>query len=103
MNTVELGFLVVLISPLALLVGWRTWVHAQRYREGRGTGWQGVIEAGAVGAGIALWILAAPIVMHPAQAPPYVIFYGGAALILGLLIGLVLRMTAILVLRATSN
>jgi hypothetical protein len=102
-NVLQMGVFLVLISPLALLAGWRTWVHARRYREGSGTGWQGVIEAGAVGVAIAFWILAGPIAMHPVQAPPYVMFYGGAALILGLIIGLVLRMTAILVLKLQGS
>jgi hypothetical protein len=95
----QIGFVVALFVPLALLAGWRTWVHARRYRERQGTGWQGVAEAGALGIILALAVLAHGILSRPADALPYVVFYGGAALILGLAIGVVLRMTALLVLR----
>ena len=70
---------------------------------GGGNGWQGVLEAGAAGFVIALWVLAPGIAMQPTKAPPYVIFYGGAALILGLAIGVVLRMAAMLVLKRQSH
>ena len=92
----------VAIVPVALLAGWRTWVHASRYREGKGTGWQGVVEAGGLGLTLALVVLARGIVTRPADAPPYVIFYGGVALILGLAIGLFLRVTALTVLKFAS-
>ena len=102
-NLMQLGALIVLISPLALVAAWRTWVHAARYRSGGGNGWQGVLEAGAAGFVIALWVLAPGIAMQPTKAPPYVIVYGGAALILGLAIGVVLRMAAMLVLKRQSH
>src|SRR5213592_2665097 len=90
------------IVPVALLAGWRTWVHASRFRDGKGTGWQGVVEAGGLGLTLALVVLARGIVTRPAEAPPYVIFYSGVALILGLAIGLILRVTALTVLKFAS-
>ena len=48
---------------------------------------------------LALLYLAPGIVRRPAEAPPYVIAYGGAALLLGVVVGLFLRTTAILVLK----
>ena len=48
---------------------------------------------------LALLYLAPGIVTRPAEAPPYVIAYGGAALLLGVVVGLFLRTTAILVLK----
>ncbi len=57
------------------------------------------LEAGLCGLGTALLYLAPGIVTRPMEAPPYVIVYGGAALILGLLVGLFLRAAAVLVLR----
>jgi len=90
---------VIPFAPFALIVGWRTWVHAKRYLEGQGTGWQGVAEGGAVGFVFALIILRGGIVTRPAEAPPYVVAYGGLALIVGLAIGVVLRLTGILVLK----
>lgn len=90
---------VVVFIPFAGLAGWRTWVHARRYRSGEGTGWQGVLEAGALGFLIALSALSVGIVTHPVQAVPYVIVYGGAAFVIGLLLGVVLRGAAIVTLK----
>jgi hypothetical protein len=90
---------VIPFVPFALIVGWRTWVHAKRYRQGQGTGWQGVAEGGAIGFVFALIILRIGIVTRPAEAPPYVLVYGGLAVIVGLAIGVVLRLTGILVLK----
>ena len=59
----------------------------------------GVAEAGASGLILALLYLAPGIVTRPAEAPPYVIAYGGGALLLGVAVGLFLRTTAILVLK----
>jgi len=95
----DLAAYLVAIVPVALLAGWRTWVHASRYRDGKGTGWQGVVEAGGLGLTLALVVLARGIVTRPAEAPPYVIFYGGVALVLGLVIGFILRATALTILR----
>jgi hypothetical protein len=89
----------VLLLPLATLAAWRTWVHATRWRARRIAGWLGVAEAGATGFLIALIYLAQGILTRPTEAPPYVLVYGGLALILGLLVGLVLQLTALIVLR----
>jgi hypothetical protein len=59
-----------------------------------------VLEAGACGFVLALVYFAPGILTRPRDAPPYVIFYGGIALVLGLIVGLLLRTAAILVLRA---
>lgn len=87
------------LLPFAALAAWRTWVHARRWREHRGSGWQGVAEAGACGFAVALKILAHGILTRPAEAPPFIVAYGGPALILGLAAGVTLRITALLVLR----
>ena len=60
--------------------------------DGSGGGWSVRLDAGVL-------YLAPGIVRRPAEAPPYVIAYGGAALLLGLVVGLVGDMTAILVLK----
>jgi hypothetical protein len=99
MNLYDIAAYVVAIVPVALLAGWRTWVHTSRYREGKGTGWRGVVEAGGLGLTLALLVLARGIVTRPTHSPPYVIFYGGVALILGLAMGLLLRATALTVLK----
>jgi hypothetical protein len=85
--------------PLALIAGWRTWVHARRYRAGLETGWRGVAEAGLSGFVVALIILGPHVARRPFDAPPYIAAYGGFALLVGLVLGLILRTSAIVVLR----
>ncbi len=89
----------LVLFPFALLAGWRTWVYARRWCDQQDRGWRAVAEAGACGLILALLYLAPGIVTRPAEAPPYVIVYGGAALLLGVVVGLFLRTTAILVLK----
>jgi len=91
------------LLPFALLAGWRTWVYARRWCDRQDRGWWAVWEAGACGFILALLYLAPGIVTRPAEAPPYVIVYGGAALVLGVLAGLLLRTTAILVLELRKS
>ena len=91
----------LVLLPFATLAAWRTWVHAARWHERQDAGWQGVAEAGATGFLIAIACLVQGILTRPTEAPPYVIAYGGAALVLGLLVGLVLRTTAVVVLKLT--
>ena len=89
--------------PFAALAAWRTRVHAKRWRERQVGSWRGVAEAGACGFAVALAVLARGIVTRPTEAAPYVIAYGGFALVVGLVIGLLLRMTALLVLRLLTR
>ena len=100
---VGIGTVVVWSAPFALVAGWRTWVHSRHRLEGRGSGWQGVAEGGALGFCAALLILLPGIVTRPFDAPPYVAAYGGIAAILGLLVGFVLRFTALVVLRIAGR
>ena len=93
------GGLMLALVPVALVVIWRTWAHGKRYMAQRGSGWLGILEGGALGGGIALLVLIPATVMQPAQAPPYLIVYGGGAAIVGMVIAFVLRLTALLVLR----
>jgi hypothetical protein len=93
----------LVLFPFALLAGWRTWVYARRWCDQQDRGWRAVAEAGACGLILALLYLAPGIMTRPAEAPPYVIVYGGAALLLGVVVGLILRMTAILVLKVRKS
>lgn len=93
-----LGRSAVILLPFAVLAAWRTWVHAQRWRAGQATVWQPLAEAAAVGGVAALAYLARGILTRPAEAPAYVVAYGGAALILGAIVGVILRTTAVLAL-----
>ena len=89
----------LVLLPFALFAGWRTWVYAKRWCDQQDRGWRAVAEAGACGVIPALLYLAPGIVLRPAEAPPYVIAYGGGALLLGVTVGFFLRTTAILVLK----
>lgn len=99
----EIGLSFTPFVALAAVSGWRTLVHARRYREQHGGGWQGVIEAGVIGLLSALAVLARGIISRPRDAPPYIVIYGGAALLIGLAIGVVLRFTAISVIKLASR
>jgi len=95
----EYGILFGPFAALAFAAGLRTFVHARRALDGQGSGWQGVLEAAALGFLIAFVVLLPGIVTHaPRAAVPYVVAYGGGGLILGLVLGLVLFATARLVL-----
>ena len=87
-----------MLLPLAALTAWRTWVHAKRWRALQPTGWQPVAEAAATAVVMALAYLARGILTRPADAPAYVLIYAGGALILGAILGLILRTTALLAL-----
>jgi hypothetical protein len=90
----------LLYAALGLVTAWRTQVHALRYQSGASRGWQGVAEAALVGFTLALLYLSRGIITRPSEAPPYVIVYGGAAAILGAIVGLLLRTSATLVMRS---
>jgi hypothetical protein len=92
-------FLLMPFAVLALLVGARTKVHARACLEGRGKGWRGVGEAAATGALIAVVLLLPATARQPFSALPYVAVYGGGSAVLGLLLGLVLRASALITLR----
>jgi uncharacterized membrane protein YhaH (DUF805 family) len=91
------------LFPFALLAGWRTWVYARRWCDRQDRGWMAVVEAGACGLMLALLYLAPGIVTRPAEAPPYVIAYAGFALLLGVVSGLFLRTTAIVILKLRKS
>ncbi len=103
LGVAAVALFVVLFLPLAVIAGWRTWVHARRYRNLEGGGWRGVFEAGVLGFFIAIWILRRGIETRPADAPPYVIAYGGGAALIGITIGLILRTVAVVTLKLTSR
>jgi len=88
------------IVPFALLAGWRTFVHARCYRQGRGRGWLGVLEAGATALGVLLVFLGPMLLRAPefGAAVLGAVIYGSYALSMGLLTGMVLRLTALLAL-----
>ncbi len=88
--------------PYALVAAWRTWAHARRWESGD-RGWRGIAEAGVCGVAAVLLGLLPATIRHPAQAPPYLIAYGLFGFIGGLPIGLLLFLTARLVLWLTRE
>lgn len=95
-----------LTAPLAALAVWRTWVHATRWQMHRRT-WWGVAEAGATGA-LSVMVLLGPTVLVVAVAKRSlegIVAMAGYAVIfglVGLVVGLVLALTAIAVLKIAS-
>jgi hypothetical protein len=88
----------VVMLPFAMLASWRTFVYAKQVLTSQGRGWRGVGEAAVCGFGTLLLYLLPGIVTRPMEAPPYILFYGAVAAVLGVLVGLTLRMTALFVL-----
>jgi hypothetical protein len=88
--------------PFAAVAAWRTWIHAKRRRELGTSGWRGVGEAGACGLVTVLVVLTPGIFRHPTLAAPYLLVYGAYAVFCGLLIGLLLRVSALVVLRVAE-
>jgi hypothetical protein len=86
------------VLPFAGFATWRTWAYARSWARHR-DGWLAVLEAGLLGFGVAIFVLWPGLVSRPLDAPPYLLVYGGGALVVGLVVGLVLRMTAIGTLR----
>ena len=95
-----------LTAPLAALAVWRTWVHATRWQMHRRT-WWGVAEAGATGA-LSVMVLLGPTVLVVSVAKRSlegIVAIAGYAVIfglVGLVVGLVLQLTAIAVLKIAS-
>ena len=64
-----------------------------------GEGYRGVRRDAEARISFAFAYLAPGIATRPMAAPPYLLVYGGAALILGLLVGLMLCTAAVMVLQ----
>jgi len=89
---------VPVLAGLALIAGWRTYVHSRRYLVSGARGWNAVIEPGVVGMIITFCLLAPVLVADPVSGSRYVAIYAVGVLIVGCAIGLVLRWTAMLTL-----
>jgi hypothetical protein len=91
-----------IMSPLAAVAGWRTWVHAKRRRD-RGTlGLRGIAEAGLLGFSIVFIPIFVAVASHLSERPGltigYAAFYAGIGLVVGLVFGCVLWVFATIVL-----
>jgi hypothetical protein len=90
---------VTAVAPFAMAAAWRTFVHARRWLECHDRTWWGVLEAGGCGLAGTLLVLLPGIVTRPLEAPPYIIVYGLPTIAIGLVIGVILRLTALGVLK----
>ena len=108
-QAVALGVLVLALvaAPIAGFASWRTWIHARRYLMRETSGWQGVLEAGALGFALTLPFVLPGVVarqFNPGEwgqpqafmlGLAYVGTYGLLGLGLGLVLGFLLRLSAI--------
>ena len=92
------GAYVAGLTPFAIAAAWRTFVHAKRRLENGRSGAMGIVEGGLCGLVSAVLVLLPGILNKPAEAPPYVLAYGGLAAALGLTAGAILWLTAIITL-----
>jgi len=103
--------LAVVVAPLAAVASWRTWVHARGYQTGNTTGWQGLMEEGALGFAVTLPFVLPFVVARQFNPGPwgqpqafllalgYVGAYGLLGAAVGLVLGLLLWLSASIVLR----
>ncbi len=89
--------------PVATFVAWRSYVHAVAYLSGGATLWRGTLESAAVAAALALAVMFRMTLATWSREPApmvvaYIAFYVIATAIIGLLLGLALSATALLVL-----
>jgi hypothetical protein len=103
---ISLGAVFVTV-PLAAVAAWRTWVHATKWQTHQST-WWGVAEAGGVGALCVIYMLlpgalTAAIAGSGSMAGIGAIaFYATIGGLVGLVVGLMLQLTAIAVLKMAS-
>lgn len=89
--------------PVAMLVAWRSYAHALAYVQRRSAIWRGPLESAAVAGGLALAQMIVMTLATWAREPAsrvaaYIAFYAIAFAFIGLLLGIVLAVTAMLVL-----
>ena len=89
------------MAPFALVAGWRTFVHACGYLEGKGRTGQSILEAIALGAAVPIFILVPLVAVRlfdaPLQAAAYVLAYALIGAVVGFVFGAVLSVTALAV------
>jgi hypothetical protein len=96
------------LSPFSMLVIWRSYVHARAYRIRPSSVWRGPCEAAAIAGGLALLVMLAATARTWSREPSglifeYISFYVIATALVGLMTGVVLAATAMLVLRVRDR
>jgi hypothetical protein len=99
---------VLAFTPVSLLVVWRSYVHARAYRIRPLSVWRGPCEAAAIAGGLALLVMVSATAWTWSREPSllifeYIAFYVIATALVGLMLGVVLAATAILVLRVRGR
>lgn len=90
-------------APVSLLVAWRSYVHARAYRMNPLTVWHGPCEAAGIAGGLALLVMLSGTAGTWSREPSlliiaYIAFYVVATALVGLILGVVLAASAMLVL-----
>ena len=93
-------------APLAAVTAWRTWIHATKWQMHHQT-WWGVAEAGAVGALLVIVMLVPPVLtaaiaLRSLWGFAAIAVYAVLGGLVGLVLGLMLQVTAIAVLKMVS-
>ena len=91
------------LAPVALLIFWRTYVHARAYRVTRSGLWRGPAESAGIAGGIALIVMVSATRATWSRQPAfrvvsYIAVYGVGTAFVGLVLGVVLAATALSVL-----
>jgi hypothetical protein len=91
------------LVPVALLIVWRTYVHAREYRLTRSALWRGPAESAGIAGGIALIVMVSGTMATWSRQPAvlvvsYIAVYVAGTAFVGLVLGVVLAATALSVL-----
>ena len=88
--------------PLAFIAAWRTWVHATRWQRQQRT-LRGVAEAGAVGVLLVI-VMLTPLALAGRSIVAFLAIpvYAAIGGLVGLVMGLMLHLTAVVVLKLAS-
>lgn len=94
--------IVAALMPIALLVAWRSHFHARAYRLNPRTVWRGPVESAGIAGGIALSVMLMATAQTWSRQPAhlvaaYIALYVSATAVVGLVLGLLLAASALLV------
>jgi len=95
------------LTPVSLLVIWRSYVHARSYRLRPLSAWRGPCEAAGIAGGLALLVMLVATAGTWRREPPFLVVkyigvYVVATALVGLMLGIALAITAMLFLRVRA-
>jgi hypothetical protein len=94
---------VYLFAALGLLAGWRTHVHVQAVASGRSVRWWAVFEPAALGFAVTVFLFGNLLRVDAPRAVPYLVTYGTGVAVVGLAIGIILRLVAVTTIRLAGG